>query len=287
MKLACLLKVLHFFYWKVCEFKFCWSQFPILSIIRSDKIIRIRIWIRNTVCIPASFNPNKYACTVGTILTRTKKQVKSLFYSVHCRSFFSSFSVNIWNTAHRKIMKTLHKQARKCLWALWNSISNKTTETETKPEQNKKETGCKRFYIFKKTQKHIHKNRALTERKRKKNRNTQKTETIQNRNKTKQNINITEHNGTQNICRNTNTYQDRKKPKQKMNTTEQSLTEQKNNTTRHITENSKAEQNITKYNKILEIEQIITELNKNRNRVWTKQSRTATKTELEQIKYLH
>ena len=58
-----------------------------------------------------------------------------------------------------------------------------------------------------------------------------------------------------------------KKTKQKMNTTEQSLTEQKNNTTRHITENSKAEQNITKYNKILEIEQIITELNKNRNRV--------------------
>lgn len=58
-----------------------------------------------------------------------------------------------------------------------------------------------------------------------------------------------------------------KKPKQKINTTEQSLTEQKNNTTRHITENSKAEQNITKYNKILEIEQIITELNKNRNRI--------------------
>ena len=55
-----------------------------------------------------------------------------------------------------------------------------------------------------------YKNSALTERKRHKNRNTQKTETIQNRNKTKQKINITEHNGTQNICRNTNTYKDRK-----------------------------------------------------------------------------
>ena len=78
-----------------------------------------------------------------------------------------------------------------------------------------------------------------------------------------------------------------KKPKQKMNTTEQSLTEQKNNT-RHITENSKTEQNITKYNKILEIEQIITEYNRIEQKKTEQQQKqswnrlnTFTKTETE------